>query len=140
MQQFTGTVAVRRLVAVVATTAAMACGSSDSPNAPVDMLAPYPVAATNATIIVTGNAQTVARGQASAPLVVRVVTPTGNPVANTAVTWSILNGGTLSATSTTTNANGETQVTVTAGSTTRAYTVTAAAAGSTAATIFLYVP
>jgi hypothetical protein len=139
MQHFNRSTVARLLVAVLATTAMMACGDDDSPNlvtAPTVAVTP----GTAVTAIVSGNAQTVARGQTSAPLVIRAFNANGGPIANATVTWTIVNGGTLSATSTTTDANGDSQVTVTAGSVARAYTVTASVAGTTSATIFVYVP
>jgi hypothetical protein len=139
MQHFNRSTVARLLVAVLATTAMMACGDDDSPNlVTAPTLSETPSAAL--TAIVSGNAQTVARGQTSAPLVVRAFNASGGPVVNAAVTWTIANGGTLSATSTTTDSNGDSQVTVTAGSQARAYTITAAAAGTASTTIFMYVP
>jgi uncharacterized protein YfaS (alpha-2-macroglobulin family) len=128
------------LAAILATTAVMACGGDDSPNLVTGpTLEPAP-AMSPATIIVTGNAQTVARNQTSAPLVVRAINANGGPIANAQVMWTIANGGTLSSTSTTTNANGETQVTVATGNTAIAYTITATAASTSTATLFMYVP
>jgi uncharacterized protein YfaS (alpha-2-macroglobulin family) len=137
MQRFNRATAA--FVALLATTAVMACGDDDSPNLVTGpTLAPAP-ASSPATIIVTGNAQSVARNQTSAPLVVRAISSTGGPLANVQVTWTIANGGTLSSTSTTTNANGETQVTVATGNTAIAYTITATAASTSSATLFMYV-
>ena len=139
MQRFNRATAA--LVAILASTAVMACGDSDSPNQVLTGVTLTPAGPSSPlTAIVSGNAQTVARNQTSAPIVVRAFNSNGGPIANAAVTWTIANGGTLSATSTTTNANGETQVTVTAGNTAIAYTITAAAAGTASATIFMYVP
>ena len=84
--------------------------------------------ATGASVIITANAtangqaslnkisgdnQTILSGTTSAPMVVQVVDQFGNPVANATVTWAATGGGTLSATSTTTDASGNTQVTLT---------------------------
>lgn len=64
-----------------------------------------------------------------APLVVRVVDAQNNPVASVPVAWSISGPGTLSANSTTTGTNGQTQVNVTAGSTAGTIIVTASVSG-----------
>ena len=76
--------------------------------------------------IVSGNNQAIALGATSAPLVVHIADAAGNPVAGVTVTWTTT-GGALSAASTTTNASGNTQVTLTAGAAAATYTVTAAA-------------
>jgi hypothetical protein len=140
MQHMLRSGAARRLVAILATTAAMACGDSESPNQVLTGPTLSPSGPSSPmTVIVSGNAQSVARNQTSAPLVVRALNSNGGPIANATVTWTIANGGTLSSTSTTTNANGETQVTVATGNTAIAYTITATAAGTSTATIFMYV-
>jgi adhesin/invasin len=64
-------------------------------------------------VIGSGNNQTIALGATSAPLVVHVADQFGNPVAGAPVSWTS-NGGTLSSGSTTTDANGNTSITLTA--------------------------
>jgi uncharacterized protein (TIGR03437 family) len=64
-----------------------------------------------------------------APLVVRVVDAQNNPLTGVPVSWSISGPGTLSANSTTTGTNGQTQVGVTAGSTPGTIIVTASVSG-----------
>jgi Bacterial Ig-like domain (group 1) len=81
--------------------------------------------------IVSGNNQAIAVNGTSAALVVHLADAAGNPVAGVTVTWTTT-GGTLSAASTTTDASGNTQVTLTAGATAATYTVTAAAGGLSA--------
>jgi hypothetical protein len=135
MQQLIRSGAALRLLAILATSATLACDDDDSPN---EILAPVSNSS-NATAIHSGNAQTVARGPVSAPLVVKVLNSTGS-IPNATVTWTIENGGTLSATSTTTDANGATQVTVTAGNTPIAYTITARTGTTAAVTFYMYVP
>ncbi|HZP66654.1 MAG TPA: autotransporter domain-containing protein [Rudaea sp.] len=80
--------------------------------------------------IVSGNNQALTPGQASKPLIVRLLTSAGQPVTGADVQWSISGqSGTLSATNTLTDASGQAQVTATAvlpGS----YTVNAQIAGS----------
>lgn len=105
----------------------MSC-SSDS-NAP----APLPAA----IVIVSGNNQNALLDQAAAlPLVVQVNDADGVPVSGASVTWSATGGGTVSATSTKTNASGRTSVTRTVGSTMSGYTTVAALPGDTAATSY----
>ena len=60
------------------------------------------------------------------PLIVHIADAAGNPVAGVTVTWTTT-GGALSAASTTTDASGNTQVTLTAGAAAATYTVTATA-------------
>mgnify|MGYP000283041734 CR=1 FL=1 len=64
-----------------------------------------------------------------APLIVRVVDAQNAPVSGVTVSWSIAGPGTLSANSTPTGTDGRAQVTVTAGSSAGAITVTASVAG-----------
>ena len=75
--------------------------------------------------ITSGDIQTVDAGTTTAPLVVKVVDQFGNPVANATVTWAVTGGGTLSATTSTTDATGSTQVTLTTAAAPGNYTVTA---------------
>jgi adhesin/invasin len=63
------------------------------------------------------------------PLVVMVVNEKDEPVPGVNVTWTALNGGTLSATSVPTDAGGESIVTFTYGPTARSYSVEAAKDG-----------
>ena len=63
--------------------------------------------------MVSGDAQSVTAGSTTQPLVVKAVDALGNVVANATVTWTVTGGGTLSATSSTTDATGMTQVTLT---------------------------
>jgi adhesin/invasin len=76
--------------------------------------------------IVSGNNQSVAHGTVTQALVVKVVDSHGNPVAGAPIAWTTTGGGTLSATSGTTDATGQAQVTLTTSSTAGPYTVTAA--------------
>jgi adhesin/invasin len=75
--------------------------------------------------ITSGNPQTVTAGTVTAPLVVQVVDQFGNPVPNAMVTWAVTGGGTLSATTSTTDATGSTQVTLTTDAVPANYSVTA---------------
>jgi adhesin/invasin len=75
--------------------------------------------------ITSGNPQSVTAGTTTAPLVVQVVDQFANPVVNGTVTWAVTGGGTLSATSTTTDATGSTQVTLATGAAPATYSVTA---------------
>ncbi|HTR79159.1 MAG TPA: Ig-like domain-containing protein [Gemmatimonadaceae bacterium] len=74
---------------------------------------------------VSGDAQSILAGTTSAPLVVRAVDIFGNGVANITVTWSVQGGGTLSSTSTSTDTNGQSSVTLLTGAAPATYTVTA---------------
>jgi adhesin/invasin len=88
----------------------------------------------SAVHITSGDPQTVTAGSSSAPLVVQVVDQFANPVPNVTVTWTVAGGGTLSATSTTTDATGSTQVTLTTDAAPANYTVTATTGGITPVT------
>jgi len=68
--------------------------------------------APNSATTTSGSTQTVVLGDASAPLVVTVRDQYGNPVSGATVVWTSLSAG-LSVTSTTTNASGHTQATLT---------------------------
>ncbi|MGH7654686.1 MAG: Ig-like domain-containing protein [Gemmatimonadaceae bacterium] len=85
----------------------------------------------------SGDAQTVASGSASAPMIVKVTDVYGNAVAGINVAWIVTGGGTLSAGSTTTDATGEAQVTLTLGNTPGSYTIQATAAALTAVSFHL---
>jgi Bacterial Ig-like domain (group 1) len=76
--------------------------------------------------IMSGNPQSVAAGAQTAPMVVQVVDQFANPVANATVTWAVSGGGTLSAATTTTDATGTTQVTLSTDPAAATYFVTAA--------------
>ena len=81
-----------------------------------------PAAKTNK---LSGDAQTVVSGGNAAPFVVQVTDTFGNPVSGIVVLWAITGGnGALSAPSSTTDANGQAQVTLTLGATPGTYTVT----------------
>jgi adhesin/invasin len=70
------------------------------------------VSAAGSTMAITsGNPQTITLGATTAPMVVHVADQFGNAVAGATVTWTTT-GGTLSATSTTTDASGNAQVTL----------------------------
>jgi len=64
---------------------------------------------------VSGDGQSVAAGSASQPMVVKAVDVYGNAVAGAATTWVVTGGGTLSATTTATDASGQSEVTLTTG-------------------------
>jgi hypothetical protein len=79
-------------------------------------------------IRVTPDTQTVVAGQTSQGLQVKTADQYGNPVANVVVTWSVIGGGVLSATSTVSDANGLGLVTLMTNTAPATYTVTASAA------------
>src|SRR5262249_4533953 len=76
--------------------------------------------------IASGNSQSVTAGAQTAPMVVQVVHQFANPVANATVTWAATGGGALSASTTTTDATGTTQVTLSTDPAAATYFVTAA--------------
>ncbi len=80
---------------------------------------------------VSGNSQTDTITATLQPYVVRVTNASGNPVAGVTVSWSISgsNGGSLSATSSQTNASGLASVTHTLGTVVGSWSVLAAVAG-----------
>jgi len=84
----------------------------------------------------SGDAQTDASGTASAPMVIKVTDRYGNPVSGVVVAW-VQSGGTLSAASTTTGADGTSQTTLTLNAGAGPYTVTATAGVLVAATFNL---
>ena len=94
-----------------------------------------PRTATTLTIV-SGDQQTTTVGVALAnPLVVRVNDQNGSGLSGVSVAWAIASGtGTLSATSSTTDTNGETQVTYTPGTDAGAVSITATVSGLTAVT------
>ncbi len=83
--------------------------------------------------VTSGGTQTVAAGSTTAPLVIQVLDQFNNPVPNDTTTWAVTGGGTLSAASTTTDATGTTQVTLTTAATPASYTVTATVGALTVA-------
>ena len=80
---------------------------------------------------VSGDEQIAVVGSAlPAPFVVRVTDAQGNAVSGVAVTWAVTaGGGTLSATSTQTDSQGQASVTLTLGPTVGTNTVTASSTG-----------
>jgi adhesin/invasin len=86
---------------------------------------------------VGGDAQTVASDSTSAPFIVKVVDRYGNGVSGVSVAWLVTGGGALSAATSTTDATGTTQVTLTLGATPGAYMITAAALALTLVTFNL---
>jgi hypothetical protein len=99
--------------------ASIATGSS------VTFSATATAGAASAMRITSGNPQAVGVGTQTAPLVVQVVDQFANPVANATVTWAVTGGGTLSATTSTTDATGTTQVTLATDAAPATYLVTA---------------
>lgn len=98
-----------------------------------------PAVATPTTAVLAilgGNAQTVAPGaRAAVPLTVRLTTTTGAPVVGTTVTFVIVSGGgSVSATTATTDASGNASTQYTAGSAAGRATITALAPGATPVT------
>jgi Bacterial Ig-like domain (group 1) len=67
-----------------------------------------------AMTITSGNNQTILAGTTSAPMAVHIADQFGNPVAGATVNWTATAGAVLSAASTTTDANGNTSVTMSA--------------------------
>jgi hypothetical protein len=84
--------------------------------------------------ITSGGSQSVAAGATTAPLVVQVIDQFANPIANATVTWAVQGGGSLSASSSTTDATGTAQVTLTTDPAPTSYTVTAATGNITPVT------
>jgi adhesin/invasin len=76
---------------------------------------------------VSGDSQTVASDSTSQPFVIKVTDRYGNAVQGAAVAWVVTGGGALSAASTTTDATGSAQVTLTLGATPGSYMITATA-------------
>jgi Bacterial Ig-like domain (group 1) len=91
----------------------------------VTFIATATAAGAKSLSIVSGNNQSVAHGTVTQAFVVKAVDANGNPVAGVPITWATTGGGTLSATSGTTNASGTAQVTLTTSSTAGPFTVTA---------------
>lgn len=84
--------------------------------------------------LVSGNAQTVAAGSTTAAFVVKAVDQFGNPVAGATVSWAVSGGGSLSSSSTTTDATGTTSVTLTTGAAPATYAITATSGTATPVT------
>ncbi len=82
-------------------------------------------AAASAVHVTSADTLTVTAGTTTAPLVVKVVDQFGNPISGATMTWAVTGGGTLSATTSTTDATGSTQVTLTTAAAPGSYTVTA---------------
>lgn len=80
----------------------------------------------------SGDAQAVASGAVSAPMIVMVKDKYGNGVSGVPVAWAVTGGGTLSTTSTFTDVHGMAQVTLHLSTTPGSYTVQATAAALTA--------
>jgi adhesin/invasin len=99
-----------------------------------------PGTAASNMVMVSANPFTLFRNQTSSPLVVRVTDASGSPKVNADVSWSITGGGALSSTSTRTDANGQTQVTVTASSVAATYSVTASHVSATPLVFTINVP
>jgi len=75
--------------------------------------------------LMSGDAQSLTAGSTTQPLIVKAVDALGNVVANATVTWTVTGGGTLSASSTTTDATGLAQITLATDATPETYTVIA---------------
>lgn len=69
-------------------------------------------AAGSTTAKISGDNQSVTAGTTSAPMVVKIANANGTGIAGATVNWSVVNGGTLSALVTTTDANGLASVTL----------------------------
>jgi adhesin/invasin len=82
--------------------------------------------AASAMRITSGATQSVAAGSVTAPLVVQVIDQFANPIANATVSWTVSGGGALSATTSTTDATGMTQVVLTTDAAPATYLVSAA--------------
>ena len=102
-------------------TASIANGQSVTFNA----TATAATATATSLTLVSGNNQSVAHGTATQAFVIKALDAKGNPVSGVPITWTTTGGGTLSATSGTTDANGLAQVTLTTSATAGAFTVTA---------------
>ncbi len=74
---------------------------------------------------ISGDNQTVVAGTASQPMVVRVENANGAGIAGATVNWTVANGGTLSAASSITDANGNASVTLLTSNVAGTATVTA---------------
>jgi hypothetical protein len=81
--------------------------------------------------LVSGDGQNVPAGSATVPMIVKAVDVNGNAVAGVAIVWTTTGGGTLSATTGTTDANGMAQVSLTTNAIAGPYTVVATSGAST---------
>lgn len=84
-----------------------------------------------------GDAQTVASGAVSAPMIVMVKDRYGNGVSGIPVAWAVTGGGSLSSSSTLTDASGMAQVTLHLSTTAGSYTIQATAAALAAVSFHL---
>lgn len=101
---------------------------------------PTDVPVATSVAVESGNNQTIAVSTAAAPLMVTVLDQDDDEMQGVPVTWSITSGGgTLSATSSTTNADGNASVTYTSPGTTGAKIITATVAGLPAVTFTITV-
>lgn len=100
-------------------TAALANGAS------VTITASATATSSPTIVKVSGDSQSVKAGTATQPLVVKVTDASGTAMSGATVTWAVTGGGTLSSTSTTTDATGQTQVTLTTAAAAGTMTVTA---------------
>ncbi|MGH7619721.1 MAG: Ig-like domain-containing protein [Gemmatimonadaceae bacterium] len=100
-------------------TAAIGTGASTS------IVAMGTVGAVSAVQISSGNGQSVAAGSTTAPLVVKVIDQFANPIVGATVSWAVSGGGSLSATSSVTDATGSASVTLTTDPTAATYMVNA---------------
>jgi hypothetical protein len=90
--------------------------------------------------ITSGNNQTLAASTASAPLTVTLLDQDDDPMAGHTVTWAVATGtGTLTSSTSVTNASGVATMTFTSGTTAGAVTVTATVTGLTPATFTITV-
>ncbi|MFI5207306.1 MAG: Ig-like domain-containing protein [Gemmatimonadales bacterium] len=106
--------------------------ASDTTATPATFYLTAMPAAPSAMTSVSGDAQSGAAGsQLSLPMVVLVADQYGNPVSGVTVTWTTSGAGTLSTTSSQTDASGHAQTTLTLDGTAGSQTVTASATGLT---------
>ena len=95
---------------------AAACDDDDDPFVPV----------VTTVTMTSGSPQTIARNATSSPLTVKVLDQNGDPIEGRTVTWAVATGtGTVTSSSSLTNAQGVASMTFTAGATAGASTVTA---------------
>lgn len=95
---------------------AAACDDDDDPFVPV----------VTTVTMTSGSPQTIAPNATSSPLTVTVLDQNGDPIQGRTVNWAVASGtGTVTSTSSVTNAQGVATMTFTAGATAGASTVTA---------------
>jgi adhesin/invasin len=80
--------------------------------------------------VVSGDGQAVTAGSTTSPLVVKALDKFGNRVASASIAWSVTGGGSLSASTSVTDATGQTQVTLTTDPAPTSYAVTATSGGA----------